>query len=110
MVFFQSKCDGIHMDGSFELREESGICFDGCTLFSDIQRGVVLIYTLFYDIPQCLRSESLQLRRNSISLASSVVFLCQKCGGEMHNNQLSHIQDNLKQALILLLNLMDLFI
>jgi len=41
VVFFCRKWGGIHVDGSFELREESGICFDGCTLFSNIQRGVV---------------------------------------------------------------------
>ena len=33
-----------YLDGSFELREESGMCFVGCTLFFNIQIGVDLIY------------------------------------------------------------------
>ena len=41
VVFFCRKWGGIHVDGSFELREESGICFDGCKLFYNIQRGCV---------------------------------------------------------------------
>ena len=47
VLFLCRKWGGIHVDGSFELREESDICFDGCTLFSNIKRGVVLIYTVY---------------------------------------------------------------